>query len=109
MITNIRPYRIFQHLEDNRVELVIPTIPGAESLTIMSVETLLLIAVARIVKARKILELGTGMGYTAMHLEMNTKAAIWTVDREKKEWVFDAGYWRNIVPITCDFTELYPL
>lgn len=107
MIRNIRPYQIFQHLEDNRAELIIPTVRGTESLTIMAVETLLLIAVARIVKAETILELGTGMGYTAMHLAMNTKATIITVDKDRKPTMFD-GTKREIFQVISDFANYPP-
>lgn len=90
MVKHIRPYRVFEKLGfDNEAHLVIPSVPGTESLTVFSLETLLLIAVARIVKARSILEIGTSQGYTALHLAMNTKATITTVDIEQKRCIFE--------------------
>jgi len=55
---------------------------------VFSIETQLLIAVARIIGVKSILELGTGLGYTAMHLAQNTVAEIQTVDLVKKRTVF---------------------
>jgi hypothetical protein len=110
LLSTIRPWQLFQHLGDNnRVEMVIPTIPGTESLTVFALETQLLIAAARIVKAQAILEVGTSLGYTAMHLAMNTDAEmIWTMDLVKKPRVFDgvrkgwAGRIRSFIASTED-------
>ena len=90
MIRTIRPWQIFSKLgNDNEVVLHIPTLPGRETQSVMCLETELLIAVARIVKAQVILELGTSMGYTAMHLARNTTANVVTVDKERKPCIFD--------------------
>ena len=92
MIYKIRPRQIFQHLAglNNEVRLVIPTIPGTESLTIFALETELLIAAARIVKAKSIMEIGTSRGYTALHLARNTGARVLTIDIANKPCVFES-------------------
>jgi hypothetical protein len=90
---HIRPWQIFKHLgENNRVQMIIPTVRGSESLTVFAIETQLLIAAARIVNAKTILEIGTSLGYTTMHLAMNTNAIIETVDIEQKPVVFDENH-----------------
>lgn len=90
MMHHIRPWRIFQHLgDDNEVSLKIPTMRGTESLTVMAIDTLLLIAISRIVQAKSILEIGTGLGYTALHLAKNTTAEITTIDENDMPGVLD--------------------
>jgi hypothetical protein len=85
MIHDIRPYKLFRLLgKDNHARLVIPSVPGRESLTIFSLETLVLISAARVAKANTILEVGTSCGWTSMHLAMNTSAFVWTLDIEDK-------------------------
>ncbi|HSC57287.1 MAG TPA: hypothetical protein VLC51_08780 [Nitrospira sp.] len=108
MIRTVRPWQIFSKLGfNNQVRLVIPTLPGRETESVMSLETELLIAAARIVGARSILELGTSMGYTSLHLAMNTDAAITTVDRERKPCAFDQTTWESrIVRIDSDIFDL---
>jgi len=110
MMHHIRPYRIFQHLgEDTDVQLKIPTMRGTESLTVMAIDTLLLIAVARIIHAKSILELGTGLGYTALHLAQNTTADIITLDSENKPWVFCGTRWsESITTLTGSVEDINP-
>jgi hypothetical protein len=94
MIHTIRPHQLFSRLgDDNHVHLVIPAVSGQESMTVFALETELLIAAARIVKAKTILEIGTSMGYTAMHLVMNTEAEITTMDIKDKPVVFRGTEW----------------
>lgn len=107
MIHNVRPHRVFQNLskDNNHVHLTIPTISGVESQTINSLDTLLLIAVARIYEVESILEIGTSFGYTALHLSMNTSAAIATIDIEKKPAVFGG---MGIERITAAIVDVEP-
>ena len=90
MMHHIRPWQLFRHLDDldHSVQLMIPAYRGTQSLTIKSIETILLVAAARIVNAKSILEIGTSMGYTALHLAMNLSADIYTIDRERKPHAF---------------------
>jgi hypothetical protein len=110
MIRTVRPWQIFSQLGlNNHVRLVIPTLPGRETESVMSLETELLIAVARIVKAEIILELGTSMGYTSLHLAMNTPSHIVTVDRESKPCVFERTPWeRSITRVEVDIFDIDP-
>lgn len=94
MMRTIRPWEIFSKLKFNtEARLIIPNVKGSESETVMSLETLLLITVARIVDAKTILEIGTSMGYTSLHLAMNTHTSIVTVDRDIKPCVFQGTIW----------------
>lgn len=89
---HIRPWELFAHLGyDREVVFRIPRHKGTESETVMSLETLLLVAAARIVDARTILEFGTCLGYNAMHLTLNTLATVHTVDRERRAHVQEQG------------------
>lgn len=105
---HIRPFQLFRLLgDDNHAHLTIPTVPGTESLTIFSLETLLLIAIARITRARSILEIGTSLGYTSLHLAMNTAADISTIDIERKPTAFDNTIWDGrITRITQDVAQV---
>lgn len=81
MLQTVRPYRVFEQLKrDREVRYHIPEVRGTTSLTIRSIETLLMIAAIRILDIRSVLELGTAYGYNAMHLATNTEASIITVD-----------------------------
>ena len=89
MIRTFRPWQLFEHLGmDNDLHIKIPTVPGTTSRTVFMLETALLVAAARIVKARTILEIGTCMGYTAMNLAINTDAKItsWDIDHRPQIW-----------------------
>lgn len=89
MIRTLRPYRLFEKLgDDNTVTIKIPNIPGSESLTVLSLDTLILLSIARLSQAESILEIGTSRGYTTLNLAVNTSAEIWTVDIEWKPTVF---------------------
>jgi hypothetical protein len=80
-VRHIRPFELFSRLGgNNQVIYFIPTISGTESETISSLDTMALISAARIAKAETILELGTGMGQTALHLALNLPATITTID-----------------------------
>ena len=107
MINTIKPFRVFQNLAgDTHAHLVIPTVSGIESQTIRAIETLLLIALARIVKVASILEIGTSMGYTSLHLAMNTPATISTLDNDPKPCVFEGTEWEpRIRRISCDVAK----
>jgi len=108
MIQPVRPWQIFSKLGfNNQVRLVIPTLPGRETESVMSLETELLIAVARIVRAKTILEIGTSMGYTSLHLAMNTWASIITVDKEHKPCAFEQTKWESrIKRVDSDIFDL---
>jgi hypothetical protein len=110
MIHHIRPYRLFQYLGgDNHAHITIPTVRGTESHTIFAIETLLLIAAARIVQAKTILEIGTSLGLTTMHLAMNIPAAISTIDIERKACAFEGTGWESSIRrITADIAEVEP-
>ena len=85
MLQTVRPYRLFEKLKgDREVVYHIPEVSGTTSLTIRSVETLLLIAAIRVLGSRTVLELGTCYGYNALHLAMNTEAMITTVDIKQR-------------------------
>lgn len=108
MIRTFRPWQIFEHLsEDNKVKMVIPTVPGTESLTVFALETQLLIAAARIVRAKNILEIGTCMGYTALHLAMNTEAMITAVDIEKRTQVWEGTDYEDRIDYRILPTKLH--
>jgi len=98
MMHHIRPWQILRSLspQSRDIRLTIPAHSGTESLTIRAIETILLVAAARIVRARDILEIGTSMGYTALHLAMNlpNTTHIFTVDKEQKPHAFDGTEWR---------------
>lgn len=105
---HIRPWQLFEKLDSNReVSYTIPSVRGRVSETISSLETLLLIASARIVKAKAMLEFGTCLGYNALHLARNLDIDIDTIDRERKPHVFDdtPQMWR-IFPAQIDIFEL---
>jgi len=108
MITHIRPWEIFRHLgkKSHDIHLTIPAHRGTESLTIMSIETILLVAMARIVEAKSILEVGTSLGYTALHLAMNTDAEIHTIDRDKKTHAFKGTFWESWINFINDDVSL---
>ncbi len=94
MIRTFRPWQIFEHLgSDNQMALSIPTVPGTTSRTVFMLETALLIAAARIAKAKSILEIGTCMGYTAMHLAMNTPARITSLDIQRRPQIWEGTKW----------------
>lgn len=88
----------------------IPSHKGIESETIMSLELLILVAVARIIQAETILELGTSMGYTAYHLALNTPAQITTIDKERKDHVFKGTPEEAKIDFSqCDLNDWLPV
>lgn len=107
---NIRPWQLFEHLDGNRdVVYRIPAHRGVDSMTIMSLETMLLVAASRMIDADTILELGTGMGYNAFNLARNTSADIETVDLERKPAVFErTEVSPRIDRITADIADVKP-
>lgn len=106
MIRTFRPWQLFERLgADNDLHITIPTVPGTSSRTVFMLETALLIAAARIVKARSILEIGTCMGYTAMHLAMNTGARITSVDIERRPQVWEGTEWADQIRYIDNGTE----
>jgi hypothetical protein len=111
MIIRIRPHQVFKHLgSDNQAHITIPTVPGTESLTVFTIDTLLLIAAARMVEAKSILEIGTGLGYTSLHLARNTFAEVFTIDNERKPCVFEGTGWdRRIARMNADVKTFPPL
>ena len=80
MIHTLRPWHIFERLQENELRLLIPTVPSAVSHSVRMLETALLVAVARMARIQAILEIGTSHGYTTLHLARNTDARITTVD-----------------------------
>lgn len=108
---HIRPWKLFERLEELNKDVLyrIPSHRGVESETISSLETLLLIAAARTVSAKRILELGTGLGYNAYNLARNTIACIATIDNVRKPWVFEGSqYERQIFPLTMNLADVEP-
>jgi hypothetical protein len=87
-VNKIRPWQMFSKLADQHINMIIPKEPSAVSHSVMALETQLLVTAARLCGARKILEIGTGMGYTSLHLAANTLAEITTFDIEEREIVF---------------------
>ena len=90
MMRHISPWQFFSHLHGERDVLYrIPSHRGVDSETIMSLETMLLVAAVRMVKAESILEFGTSVGYNSFQLARNTSAKIVTIDRESEHHIFD--------------------
>ena len=107
---HIRPWQLFALLGDDRtVEYEIPRHRGVESETTKSLETLILVAVARVCGVRTILELGTGLGYNAMHLARNTAASIVTVDKTAGEFVFRGYKQYRIMAVTQNIETFRPM
>ena len=116
---HIRPYELFEKLEskDREVTYHIPEYASRVTESLLSVETMVLIAIARLAKVKNILELGTAYGYTALHLAMNLDALITTVDKNSdagiayKETCHDLRYSVNghIQTVTQDITSLKTL
>lgn len=81
---SIRPFQLFSKLgEDQRhVHFHIPEVSGVDSLTVLSLDTLVLMAAARLAGVKSILEVGTSLGYSALHFALNLPAHITTVDIE---------------------------
>lgn len=81
---SIRPFQLFSKLGDAQryVHFHIPEVSGVESLTVLSLDTMVLIAAARLAGAKSILEVGTSLGYSALHFALNLDAHITTVDIE---------------------------
>lgn len=106
MIRTFRPWQIFERLgSNNDLHLKIPTVPGTTSRTVFSLETMLLIAAARIVNAKSIFEIGTCMGYTALHLAMNTEAVIESVDVDKRPLVWAGTEYERQICINYATTD----
>jgi hypothetical protein len=80
MTHTVRPWQIFERLQETELRLVIPTRRSSETRSVMMLETALLVAVARMARIQTILEIGTSRGYTTLHLARNTDARITTVD-----------------------------
>ncbi len=87
MMNHVRPYRIFNLLpgkpQDRLVTLPIPSRPGSESLTVQTLETMLLIAAAKSVNAVDSYEFGTSYGATTLNLAMNV-GAVTTIDMSRR-------------------------
>lgn len=78
MIT-LRPHHLFRFVQGDRdVTLPIPSRPGLGGLSLL--ETFVLIAAGRIVKARRAFEIGTFLGRTTLALAQNLQAEILTLD-----------------------------
>ena len=110
MIRTVRPWRLFAHLTPSQRDVAyhIPERRGTDTETIMALETLLLISAIRIFEISSVLELGTGLGYNAMHLSMNTNAAITTVDKDHKPFIFERFANRQIEARQSDIFDLSP-
>jgi predicted O-methyltransferase YrrM len=82
----IRPREIFNLLEDDGWSVTLPMPRGpvglAVGMGVTLLETFLMIAIARHIKAKHIFEFGTHKGATARALKRNTEAAITTIDLE---------------------------
>lgn len=81
---HIRPKDLFQRLEGSPVERIAKVpIPNRKGLGgLMLLETFLLLACVRIVKARRFFEIGTFLGSTALSLAMNSPedSEVFTLD-----------------------------
>lgn len=81
---HIRPYKLFALIEsappDRAVNVTIPCRRGAGGTTLL--ETVLILAAIRIVKARRIFEFGTFLGSNTLNMALNTPpdAEIFTLD-----------------------------
>jgi len=108
---HIRPWRLFNRLNGNRdVTFHIPAISGGDSLTVSSLETLILVAAARIANVKSILEIGTSIGYNAYNLAKNLSAEITTVDiKNRSPRIFDHTPYRDrINAVVCDSALFEP-
>ena len=88
---HIRPFRLFSQLpaDDRDILYHIPEMSGSESLTVFSLDTLILVAAARIFMVGTMLEIGTSHGYNAFQFARNTRAEVTTIDiasRDRYAW-----------------------
>lgn len=104
---HIRPIEFFNHLpvDGHDVSYRIPFHAGRESETILALDTLLLISAIRIAKPRTFLELGTGLGYNALHLCLNTDVEITTIDSDDRSRVFSPRFDGRVKQVRSDVLE----
>jgi hypothetical protein len=79
-LNTIRPYQLFSIVEplDRVVTVPIPSHRGAGGLTLL--ETFVLLAAAKIVKAERVFEFGTFLGATTTNLALNVAGEVFTID-----------------------------
>lgn len=114
MIHTIRPYKLFDLIPcgpmERLVTLPIPSRRSADTLTITTLETMLLLAAVKIVNAKSIYEFGTSVGATTLNMAMNSDADITTIDRERLPRDYDGTEYANrITELTCDSHDLAPV
>jgi hypothetical protein len=110
MTSHIRPFDLFAHLapDDQDIAYRIPHESGVISGTISSLDTLLMIAVIRILKPKTMLEFGTGLGYNAYHLCKNTDIHITTVDKDDRPRAYLPDFADRVEQVTADVMEFSP-
>lgn len=106
MTRTIRPWQLFSKLDDFDRNIIyhIPAEPGVVSGTVSSLDTLLMIAVIRLLKPNTLLELGTGLGYNAYHLSENADISITTVDKDDRATAIKPMYGvRRVISDVADY------
>lgn len=110
MTRTIRPWQLFAKLGSDRdISYRIPSESGVVSGTVSSLDTLLMIAVIRIMKPKTLLEWGTGLGYNAYHLCRNTDISITTVDKDERPAAYLPEFASRVEQITCDVINFHPV
>lgn len=114
-MTTIRPWKLFSCLAGTDpfarlVTLPLPFRQGSDIQTIMSLETMLLIAVARMVEAKTMIEFGTSVGATALNMVMNVPdLQVVTVDKDRRQRDYDDTVYRQrVVEIHGDLADFLP-
>jgi hypothetical protein len=107
MTRTIRPWQLFSLLgSDREVTYSIPAERGVVSGTVSSLDTLLMIAVIRLLKPETLLEWGTGLGYNAYHMCRNTPIRITTIDNERRPFMYLND--QPIEQVICDVADYVP-
>jgi hypothetical protein len=76
----------------------------------MSLDTLLQVSLVRILDAKRYLEFGTGLGYNAFHLVLNTQVSVITVDGDRRKRVFEGEFSSSrIRQVNLDIREFEPV
>jgi predicted O-methyltransferase YrrM len=112
-VKHVRPHKLFERLAPHQRDVLyhIPEMSGTESLTVFSLDTMILVAAARIAGVKSILEIGTSWGYNAFNMARNLDAIITTVDVEVKPryaWYADPSLRHRIVPMIGSSHSLEP-
>jgi len=106
----VKPRDIFNLLPEPQPEplyVMLPMPRGENPLGITLLETFLLIAMARFLKARRVFEIGTYHGATARALSLNQpEMAVVTLDRRQTA---DFAGSPNITALECDSRDFCPV